>query len=118
MEPINPHVTNWNLALRLVTVLGWIPAFALLLPYKISGGSPIVPTLGIVPITFSALVGLVHLAGKAKYRYANIFLDLFCAAFLIGILIPGWILMADGWEASAGLTMLGTYGTIPLMVNL
>ncbi|KAK1058515.1 hypothetical protein LTR74_013319 [Friedmanniomyces endolithicus] len=108
--------------LRLLTLLLWIPAFAFLLPYGIIT-EEICPTLAIAPMTFSAATATVHLAGKAKSRPANILLDLFVALFLLGALIPGWVLMASahgryGWRGwPMGTTMVGTYGTVPVMVS-
>ncbi|KAK0274453.1 hypothetical protein LTR35_011607 [Friedmanniomyces endolithicus] len=108
--------------IRLLTLLLWIPAFAFLLPYGIIT-EEICPTLAIAPMTFSAAIATLHLAGKAKSRPANILLDLFVALFLLGALIPGWVSMASehgryGWRGlPMGTTMVGTYGTVPVMVS-
>ncbi|KAK5130582.1 hypothetical protein LTR08_001901 [Meristemomyces frigidus] len=99
---------------RLLTVLAWIPAFALSLPHGVRGH--LFPALGILPMTFSACTGLVHLANQAKSRGVNIAMDVFCACFLIAILVPSWITLSSGWEDS-GVTVLGTYGTAPMMMN-
>ncbi|KAK0259244.1 hypothetical protein LTR91_006103 [Friedmanniomyces endolithicus] len=80
--------------LRLLTLLLWIPAFAFLLPYGILT-EELCPTLAIAPMTFSAALATLHLAGKAKSRPANILADLFVALFLLGALIPGWVSMAS-----------------------
>ncbi|KAK0939515.1 hypothetical protein LTR29_008884 [Friedmanniomyces endolithicus] len=108
--------------LRLLTLLLWIPAFAFLLPYGILT-EEICPTLAIAPMTFSAALATLHLAGKAKSRPANILADLFLGLFLLGALIPGWVSMASvhgryGWRGwQMGTTMVGTYGTVPVMVS-
>lgn len=118
------HNTDRNL--RLLTIVGWIPAVAFLLPHGIIT-EMMCPVLGIIPMTFSALAGLAHLAGKAKSRAGNIVLDLFCACFLISILIPGWLFIASQedlnyyyarWYNVAGMAMLGTYGMVPMIINL
>lgn len=103
--------------LRIITIGAWIPAFPFLLAHGIVTNL-ICPVLGIIPMTFSAITGIVHLSGGAKYRGANILVDLFCGTFLIGILIPGWCLLSGGWRWNAGEVMVGTYGTVPMMINL
>ena len=97
----------------------WIPAFGFVLGHGIATGE-LCPVLGIVPMTLSLLISVVHIAGKARHRGANIFVDLFAAVFLIGILIPSWILLSEGngWRSSHGAVMAGTYGTVPMMINL
>lgn len=106
-------------SLRLITILAWFPVFALLLPHGIVTRQAL-PVIGIVPMTFSACTGLVHLTGYAKIRAANIIIDLFCVCFLISILIPSWVFMAQEgrYYRSNGSTMLGAYGTSPMMMNL
>ncbi|KAK5133711.1 hypothetical protein LTR08_007465 [Meristemomyces frigidus] len=60
--------------LRLVTIFTWIPAFALLLAHgNITGRA--MPATGIVPMTFSAIIGIVHIAGKATSRTGNCLMD-------------------------------------------
>lgn len=118
---------NTDHTLRLLTIIAWVPAFALLLPHGIITET-LCPVLGIIPMTFSALTGLVHLVGKAKYRAGNIVMDLFCACFLLSILIPGWVFMAGDssymrysryWGYNvAPLTMVGTYGMVPMVMSL
>ena len=95
---MDPHKRPEDRTLRLLTVLFWLPAFALLLPHGIISGA-ICPVLGIVPVTFSAVSGVLHLLdvfSMTTHRTPAILLDVFCAAFLIGILIPGWVFMAEG----------------------
>ncbi|TKA83636.1 hypothetical protein B0A55_00472 [Friedmanniomyces simplex] len=107
---------------RLLTLLLWIPAFSFLLPYGVISHN-ICPTLAIAPMTFSAVTAIIHLAGKAKSRTTNIVTDLFIALFLLGTLIPGWVMMAAGngrhyWRSNAtGTTMVGTYGTAFAMAS-
>ncbi|KAK3654554.1 hypothetical protein LTR56_003200 [Elasticomyces elasticus] len=105
---------------RLLTLVLWIPAFSFLLPYGIIAHK-ICPSLGIAPMTISALIAVMHIYGMAKSRIVNFIFDIFVALFLLGTLIPGWITLADGnsWVnyTNTGDTMVGTYGTVPLMVN-
>jgi len=122
-KPQRERITPADRTLRLVTVLGWPFAFALLLPYGITAAQVCLP-LGLLPMSFSACAGLVHLSGKAKSAVGNAITDLFCALFLVAILIPSWVFLQQGkignWWGSVdpGLTMLGTYGSVPLMLNL
>ncbi|KAK3117014.1 hypothetical protein LTR53_002035 [Teratosphaeriaceae sp. CCFEE 6253] len=110
-------------SVRLVTLLLWLPAFVFLLPYGINTNN-VCPTLGLVPMSVSIVIAAVHLAGKVPYRLLNILLDLFNACFLLGILIPGWVTLAEGrtrgwrgYRTEPGIAMTGTYGTAPMMVN-
>lgn len=106
--------------LRLITVVGWIPAMAFSIAHGVIA-STIFPALGTIPMSFSCITGLVHLTGYAKRRSANILMDLFVACFLISILVPTWVKMADGshwWYPGPGVVMLGTYGTMPMMISL
>ena len=112
---------NGDRALRLASIFAWIPAFALLLPHRINTGR-VLPVLGIAPITFSAVTGIFHVAGRAKSRTAYRLMDLFCASFLISVLIPSFVALAEynnyGRWCMAGIIMLGSYGTVPLMMSL
>ncbi|KAK4543536.1 hypothetical protein LTR36_005431 [Oleoguttula mirabilis] len=110
---------NTDRGFRLFTIFAMAPAFALLLPYGMNSEGTICPTIGLVPMAFSACTGVVHVMGKAKSRAGNTVMDLFCACFLISILMPGWIDMAarDFSRNHNGVTMLGTYGTVPMMFN-
>jgi len=104
--------------LRLLTILAWIPAFALSLPHGLASGYPC-PAVGILPMSFSACVGIFNLTKKAKLHGVNIAMDLFCALFLIGVLIASWIMLSwTDFSRHARTTMLGTYGTVPMMMNL
>ncbi|KAF2162725.1 hypothetical protein M409DRAFT_26962 [Zasmidium cellare ATCC 36951] len=110
------NTNDVNRFLRMITIACWVPAFPFLLAHGIVTNL-ICPVLGIVPMTFSAITALVHLAGGAKHRIPNIVVDLFCATFLIAVLIPGWILLRGDWRSNTGEVMVGTYGTVPMMIN-
>ncbi|KAK5121808.1 hypothetical protein LTR85_004683 [Meristemomyces frigidus] len=114
MEPSTARV------FRIITILAFAPTVAFVLPHGI-GTHMLCPALGILPMAISACVGLVHVLGKAKFRAVSIAMDIFCACFLIGVLIPSWVFIASGgswwYGVNAGLVMVGTYGTVPMMVN-
>ena len=82
------------------------------------------PSLGIIPLTLSALTGLIHLVGHAKNKRDNILLDLFTACFLVSFFVPGIVFLAEGrnrsyyWDNSRTNSMLGSYATVPLMSDL
>lgn len=66
------------------------------------------------------LLRLIHVAGRAKRRTVSILIDTFLVAFFLGTLIPGWIFMADdySWRNSSGTAIVGTYGTMGMIVNM
>ncbi|EME47054.1 hypothetical protein DOTSEDRAFT_69135 [Dothistroma septosporum NZE10] len=106
-------------SLRFQCLLLWIPAFAFLLPHGIET-EQLAPVLGIIPMTISLLASIAHLSGRAQTRSTNISLDVLIAASLIFILIPGWVMMAEGacWKCTNIRTvMVGTYGTAAMMLN-
>jgi hypothetical protein len=112
--------------LRFITILCWIPAFALLLPYGIVS-EQLFPALGLVPMTTSGALAVLHLCHwitSAKSPTWSLILEFWCGAFQIGFLIPSWVMMAEGvgyyWYNGngLGLAMLGSYGTTPMMVCL
>ena len=115
--PVQPRCPD--LAARALTIFLWIPALAFLVPYGVDTGS-ICPAIGMIPTTLSALIGVVHVTGRARSQPLNIALDLFAACFLLGILIPGWVTLAESsrWYSSVGTIMVGTYGTAAMMLSL
>lgn len=110
-------VSDSDRMLRNVTIWMWLPAFPFLLAHGIMTNQ-LRPVLGIIPVTFSAISGLVHVSGRARYRPANIF----TAMFLLGIMIPGWVFMASNncWHCTdeVNSSIVGTYGTVPMIINL
>jgi len=115
-----PRCPNYNV--RMLTLILWIPAIAFLIPYGVQS-QQLAPTLGLIPMTLSALIAIMHITGQARWQPINILLDIFTACFLIGALIPGWVFIAEGrsrywYYNKVEITMLGAYGTVPLMVNL
>ncbi|KAK6007097.1 hypothetical protein QM012_006105 [Aureobasidium pullulans] len=101
--------------LRSTNLIAFFPALALLTPYGVVTSNA-VPALGLIPAFFSAILGLPF-SKKTHQRGQLIFyIDLVLAVFLISILIPFWALSAGMWEGG-GVVMLGTYGTVPLMMD-
>lgn len=101
--------------LRIVTVLTFEWALAFLIPHGVLSHDAC-PALGLVPMFLSASFGLVHSCKTVKSRPLDDKIDAFIATFLIYILIPGWVFIADEWDTS--LALVGAYGTMPLMINL
>ncbi|KAI6811411.1 hypothetical protein KC332_g12045 [Hortaea werneckii] len=106
--------------LRSILPIVWPIGFALLLAHGTTQ-AVLLPVLGIIPMTFSSLTGLIHIRGKLDgFGLTTIFLDFFCAVFLFALLMPSWLVIARdyGYRYGAGTIMLATYGTVPLMVQL
>ncbi|RMY96982.1 hypothetical protein D0862_08301 [Hortaea werneckii] len=106
--------------LRSILPIVWPIGFALLLAHGATQ-AVLLPVLGIIPMTLSSLIGLIHLRGTLDgFRLTTLFLDFFCAAFLFALLMPSWLVIARryGHWYGAGTIMLASYGTVPLMVQL
>ncbi|KAK3721583.1 hypothetical protein LTR37_003139 [Vermiconidia calcicola] len=118
-------------ALRLATIFAWVPAVAFLIPYGALTGNWF-PTVALVPMTVSLCYGLIvtfdskhiklnhdniHVRGRA-YEISWL-VDTICALLLFAFLIPGWINLDNerSWWSTGRITVVGTYGTVPLMVN-
>lgn len=87
------------------------------------------PALGLAFLGPSAFLALYILYVQRKYPRVTlppgfvVCLDFVFALGLLGSLIAGWVLLAQGgsrwWRnSSTGVTMLGTYGTVPMMISL
>lgn len=113
--PVKPSINASERTLRAITVLAFVPAVALLIPHGILT-KDFCPAIGLVPAFLSFCFSIVRITNKAKSRRANISIDAFIAAFLVGTLIPGWVLIARDWDTSKAL--VGAYGTMPLMMDL
>ena len=112
--------------LRLLTIWSWVPAMGFLLPHGIITHN-VVPALALIPMTMSLLCGLVHLFKCAGHPSASFaFTDVFVACFLVATGTPGLVKIKHDdyrWTAWSqydryALVMVGTYGTVPLMLNL
>jgi hypothetical protein len=78
-------------SLRIVTICTIIPASILLIATGISTRG-ILPTIGLVPMTLSALLGVVSLSSgnKGPIPYKS-HMDLVLAIFLMAILVPTYV---------------------------
>lgn len=114
--PNKPAVPD--LSLRLLTLLLFIPAFAFLLAHGIAA-EYVLPALGLLPMSLSAVSGIVHLTGRVpKNSSWGCVADFWIAGFLIAILIPSWITMAEGYHYTRRDGLVAAYGTVPMMVAL
>lgn len=104
-------------ALRTISVYAFLPAVALLIPYGILTGHVVIPLL-LIPMFVSAVLGLIALPGWLRLRGVAIPLDSVNAALFTGLLIPGWISLARHPQRfGTAYVMLGTYGTVPAILN-
>ncbi|KAH0388892.1 hypothetical protein KCU92_g466, partial [Aureobasidium melanogenum] len=103
--------------LRTTTLIAFFPALGLLIPYGIVSTTT-VPALGIIPAFFSATFGLLSLKVNFRWSQLVLYIDTSLAIFIFSILLPFWVLSAGRrrWE-DGGVVMLGTYGTVPLLVD-
>ncbi|KAK3686778.1 hypothetical protein LTR37_019493 [Vermiconidia calcicola] len=98
-------------------MLTWPLGFALLLPEGILSRMPC-PVIGIVPLTLSALFGLINAKYRPKNKEINMVIDFFIALFLLGTIIPGIVMVRAGyWRGRGGQSMLGSFGCSVLLVN-
>lgn len=127
--------------LRFNTVLAFLPAFALLLPYGFISARPL-PSAGIAAMFFSAAFSTLVLGGGVRFPGLRACCDPLLAASLIAILVPryvgsvcpfngycrilnqasSWIFLSirhdSWWRKSERLVILATYGTTPMLLNL
>ncbi|KAL9108679.1 MAG: hypothetical protein Q9227_006625 [Pyrenula ochraceoflavens] len=110
--------------LRKTTIVVFPPAFLLCLIHGIITNKA-VPALGLIPLAGSALLGLFllyrdKLAGGGspiRLTFSQILIaDTLLACVLFVILVISWIVVPDEYEGPP--TMLGTYATVPLMINI
>jgi hypothetical protein len=111
--------------LRRTTILSLPPAFIILLIHGI-GSSWAFPALGILPLTSSAVFGalLLHRDRVAAlgspiqaFTPQNIFYaDSALAIWYLAFLIPTWVVLDRAWPSE--MIILGTYGSVFLMINL
>lgn len=77
-------------SLRIVTICTMLPASILLIATGISTRG-VLPTIGLVPMTLSALLGAVSLASKKGPVPYTSHMDLILAIFLMAILVPTYV---------------------------
>lgn len=76
--------------LRVTTVLAFLPAFALLLPYGIISARPL-PTVRIAAMFLSAAFSILVLRDAVRSPGVRACYDLFIAVSIIAILIPRYV---------------------------
>jgi hypothetical protein len=104
--------------LRTTTIVTFLLAFAFLLPYGVASHS-VLPAIGLVPAFISAILSPLALNTSTRWRSFILCMDAFIGIFLIAILVPYWLLTAGSmYWLSNGSIMLGTYGSMPLMIDL
>lgn len=118
---------------RLITIAAWVPTLALLLAHGLVSHL-VSPALGIIPSTFSLIIGIICVMGWIKPRGKPIlYLDIFTIIMIVAFLIAGLICLSydrADWQGgnyythlsgSALLvqrTILGMFGLFGLMVDL
>ena len=119
MDYINDHQHDATRSIRVLTILAWIPTLALGLPFSINNFS-ILPALGILPMTFSACVGMISLSQRRRVPHGVLVaMDIFCACFLFGVFIPSCVVLSGaGHSIASDQTTVGTLGAAPMMLNL
>ena len=110
-EPITPSERT----LRIIPILDFIPALALLIPHAVANGGPC-PAIGLAPAFISLCFGIAQLTTKTRHHRLDFLLDSFLTAFYQGVLIASWVIVAK--DESRSRAVLGAYATMPLMVNL
>ena len=114
-------ISEGDRVLRVITIITWIPAFALLVPYGRWGSIPVPPLL-IVPMTISALWGLCHINNRASTRAGNIMIDIFMLVLFIALGVPAIVFIRSysgrRYSKEAELIMVGTFGASTMLMNL
>jgi hypothetical protein len=115
-----PLPSSSSKPLRILTILSWIPMFALSLPHNMNNPVMILPALGILPMTLSACSGILHLTGrKPPSRGISVAIDFFVGCFLLAVFVASCDMLAGtGHAVAADQVVLGTLGAAPMMVNM
>lgn len=90
VHPFPPQNRKEHRLLRVTTVLAFLPAFALLLPYGVISARPL-PTVGIAAMFFSAAFSTLVLRGGVRSPGLRACCDLLLAASIVAILIPRYV---------------------------
>jgi hypothetical protein len=104
--------------LRLATILSFAPAFPLCVAHGVVSHHA-VPAVGLVPLAASAGVGIALLSRQSDRKLhpaAVLAADSVLAAALMVVLVFTWIEAPRSRDA--GLSMLASYATMPLIVSL
>ncbi|KAK8045915.1 hypothetical protein PG996_013979 [Apiospora saccharicola] len=112
--------------LRRIAIAQYLFAWILLLAHGIAAEMAL-PALGLIPLTFSALLSglLLHrdalsAAGSPIQTLSAqnvMFCDLAIAGLQLLVLVFSWIDLSNEWRHSMSQTILGTYGTVFLMLD-
>jgi hypothetical protein len=115
-----PLPSSSSKPLRILTILSWVPMFALSLPHNMNNPVMILPALGILPMTLSACSGILHLTGrKPPSRGISVAIDFFVGCFLLAVFVASCDMLAGtGHAVAADQVVLGTLGAAPMMVNM
>ncbi|GME25618.1 putative nucleosome binding protein [Neofusicoccum parvum] len=112
--------------LRRIAMANFVPAFPLLLAHGLAANEAL-PAVGLVPLAGSVLLG-----GFVLYRDrvaaigspirslspSNVFFaDVLLSLVYIGLLIGSWVTLGEESWGRRSLIILGTYGTVFMMVN-
>ena len=110
--------------LRLASILSFPPAFIMLIIHGIVGGGPF-PAVSIFPLAISALLALYLLKPNAVTTGGNAFqlsrgpiamIDLSLAIWLLTMCVLCWV-NVPRYRYDGGQIMLGTYGSVWVMLN-
>lgn len=83
----SPQTKEKHYHLRLATILSFLLASTLLLPYGIKSGRAL-PTIGLAPMFLSTATGIAAMGGELRSPKISACIDLFLATFLFAILMP------------------------------
>jgi len=111
------YPSSLDRVLRTTTIVVFLPALALLIPYGVVSRS-VLPSLGLVPAFLSAILSPLALNTSARWQWFILCIDMVVVSFLFGILMPFWLVTASQTWIDSGTVMLGTYGSLPLMIDL
>lgn len=124
LHPSGTHLTITTRTLRNLPFYTFPPAFIFLLAHGIATAEPF-PALTLIPTAGSCLLSLALGAGVLQRlhvpvdRQASVafVVEALLAVLYFCLLVPSWVSLDDGrgWR---GNPVLGTYATVPVMVNL
>ena len=105
-------------SLRWVLVWTYIPSFVVLLVYGVASKDAL-PALGIIPLTFSTTVAIVHISTRPRKELEAlaVFIDLVSALGLFGVLVASWIDMQRNYWIDKETAMAASYGMAGMLVN-
>ena len=118
--PKDTPISSSDRTLRILTIISFPLSFILLIPHGVETRM-VCPALGLVPMSLSAAIGLVHVYRRISTGRFDEKIDAFIAVFLMSILIPSWVFLAArgrAWYWAPNLALLGAYGTMPMIVSL